>query len=201
MFRFKMLGLLPVTAIVLALAACGGDTNIAESWSDPAAGPIKFKKVIVFFFSKDEAVRRAAEDELVRQLEKTEGVAAYTLIPETEFENLGKVKDRGKSEGFDGAVIMRLLGIEKKSTYVRGHYPAQYLTFGSYYGYARHVTYDPGYLQNERYARVETNVYSLAEDKLIWSGISETFNPENTVTLVDDVARSVAKDLESKGLL
>ena len=128
-------------------------------------------------------------------------MAAYTVIPEADFENLGKVKDRIKSEGFDGAVIMRLLGIEKKSTYVRGHYPAEYYTFGRYYGYAYHMNYNPGYLQHDRFARVETNVYSLADDKLIWSGISETFNPENAASLVDDVARSVAKDLETKGLL
>jgi hypothetical protein len=187
--------------IVVALAACAASSKISDSWSDPAAGPIKFKKVVVFFFSEEEAIRRAAENELVRQIENTEAVASYTLIPETEFENLGKVEGRLKSGGFDGAIIMRLLGADTEKTWVRGHYPSEYYSFRTYYGYARHVAYDPGYLRTDRVIRVETNVYSIAENKLIWTGISETFNPKNAVSLVDDVARAVANDLEAKGLL
>ena len=201
MTTFRILGIMALFVIVVALAACAASSKISDSWSDPAAGPIKFKKVVVFFFSEEEAIRRAAENELVRQIDGAEAVASYTLIPETEFEDLGKVKSRLKSGGFDGAVIMRLLGVDQQKTWVRGHYSNNYYSFDRYYGYSWHAVYDPGYLRTDRSARVETNVYSLTENKLIWTGISETFNPKNAVSLVADVARAVANDLKSKGLL
>lgn len=200
MTKLRILRFVALSVIFVGLAACAG-SEITDSWSDPSAGPIKFKKVIVFFFSKETAVRRAAENELVRQIDNTEAVAAYNLIPETEFEDLGKVEGTVKSKGFDGAIIMRLLGVETQKSWVRGHYPREYYSFDRYYGYAWNRAYDPGYLRTDRLLRVETNVYSIADNKLIWTGISETFNPENTVKLVADVARAVAKDLESKGLL
>jgi hypothetical protein len=48
---------------------------------------------------------------------------------------------------------------------------------------------------------IETNVYSVTEDKLLWSGLSETFNPANTVQLVTDVAKAVRGALQKQGLI
>jgi hypothetical protein len=71
-------------------------------------------------------MRRAAEDELVRQIKDTQSVAAYSLICEAEFNYLDKVWDRLKEGGIDVAVIMRLLGVYKEVTWVRGGYPGHY---------------------------------------------------------------------------
>jgi hypothetical protein len=49
--------------------------------------------------------------------------------------------------------------------------------------------------------RVETVVYDLGEDKLVWAGISETENPEGVKELVAEVVEAVAKSLREKGLL
>ncbi len=201
MLKLRILGSMAIIIILLVLAACAGGTKVVDSWRNPKAGPIQFKKVVVFFFSDDLRVRRAAEDELVRQIKRTQAVVAYSLIPEAEFKDLDKVWDRLKYRGFDGAVIMRLLGVEKEVTWVPGSYPSHYYSFRGYYRHTRPMVYDPGYLRTDDIVRVETNVYSIAEDKLIWSGISETFNPKNSVSLVDDVARSVADDLKAKRLL
>jgi hypothetical protein len=200
MLKLRILGPMVIIVILSVLVACAS-TEIVESWRDRTAGPIGFKKVVVFFFGKDQAMRRKAEDELVRQIKGTQSVTSYSLIPEAEFKDLDKVWDRLKERAFDGAVIMRLLGVEKEVTQVPGSYPGYYYSFRGYYRYTWPVVYDPGYLRTDRIARVETNLYSLAEDKLIWAGVSETFNPKNAVSLVGDVARSVAKDLKAKGLL
>jgi hypothetical protein len=200
MVKYRIFGPLAIIVIILALAACAG-TKIVDSWRNPKAGPIQFKKVVVFFFSDDQTVRRAAEDELVRQIKNIKAVTAYTLIPEAEFKDLDKIEGRLKDRGFDGAVIMRLLGVDKEVTWVPGAYPGHYHSFHGYYRHTYPMVYDPGYLRTDQIVRVETNVYSLADDQLVWSGISETFNPKNSVDLVDDVARSVAKDLRAKYLI
>lgn len=91
--------------------------------------PIQFDKVIVFFLNTDEEVRCVAEDESVRQIRGVQGVAAYTLIPETELETMEKVRSRLQSEDFDGAVTMRLTGIEEQKAWVPGQYPRLYNSF------------------------------------------------------------------------
>lgn len=48
---------------------------------------------------------------------------------------------------------------------------------------------------------IETNVYSVTEDKLLWSGISETFNPSDVAKVVNDIADAASRELRRQGLL
>ena len=48
---------------------------------------------------------------------------------------------------------------------------------------------------------IETNLYSVKDDKLIWVGVSETFNPASVKTAVKEIAAAVVADLRKKGLL
>ncbi len=104
--------------------------------------------------------------------------------------------------GFDGAVVMRVIGRDQQLTYQPGmSYPAHYGGFYSYYGYGWPAVYDPGYLRTDTIVTVETNVYSVADDKLLWSGVSETMNPNHVARAVDDVANAVARELRRQGLV
>ena len=73
--------------------------------------------------------------------------------------------------------------------------------WGNYHSRGWGAAYDPGYLRTDKIVRVETNIYSLAEDKLIWSGVSETFDPSSTGSMVDQIATAAAAELRSRGLL
>jgi hypothetical protein len=58
-------------------------------------------------------------------------------------------------------------------TYVPGQayaVPGSYSRWGSYYGHA----YSPGYVVEDEYVYIETNLYDVATEKLIWSTQSET---------------------------
>jgi hypothetical protein len=48
---------------------------------------------------------------------------------------------------------------------------------------------------------VETLVYSLRQNKLVWGGQSTTTNPSSVDRLVHDTATKVARELERQGLL
>jgi len=61
--------------------------------------------------------------------------------------------------------------------------------------------YDPGYLRTDTVVTVETNVFSVTDDKLLWSGVSETFNPNDVAKAVNDVADAVSEELRQQGLL
>jgi hypothetical protein len=60
--------------------------------------------------------------------------------------------------------------------------------------------YDPSYTTRTRIVRVETRLYSVAEKKLLWAGVTRTLNPHDLVDLVEEIARAVGDELETQGL-
>jgi hypothetical protein len=55
--------------------------------------------------------------------------------------------------------------------------------------------------RTEQIIRVETSVYSLEMNKLVWSGITESFNPLSPAALMTEVAETVIKELRKQGWL
>jgi hypothetical protein len=48
---------------------------------------------------------------------------------------------------------------------------------------------------------VETFVFSLPQNKLVWTGTSETTNPKNAEKLVHQLAQDAVRELNALGLL
>jgi hypothetical protein len=63
------------------------------------------------------------------------------------------------------------------------------------------MAYDPGYLRTDRVVLVETLVYSLAQDKLLWAGKSKTTNPENLQKFISELADAAAKEMRKAGFV
>jgi hypothetical protein len=79
---------------------------------------------------------------------------------------------------------------------------ARYGSFwGGYYRYGWGAVYEPGYLRTDTIVTVETLVYSLADDKLIWAGASQTTNPSSLDGFVRELAGKVADQMRKEGLL
>ena len=82
--------------------------------------------------------------------------------------------------GIVGVVVLRAAGAKKEVSYSPAYWSAPYYgSFwgGGYYGYGWNSVYDPGYLRTDTIVRVETLVYDLKADKLLWAGMSESTNP------------------------
>jgi hypothetical protein len=206
MFRLVKAGLVAVTA--LAVVGCAS-TKFNVSWKAPEAGPLNFKgkKVAALVISKDESVRFGAEDALAREITKlgATGVPAYSVIPKELLQDKEKAKEFLAKGGVVGAVTMRVVGKDQNissspATYYSG---TAYATFwgGGYYGTGWGGVYDPGYLRTDTIVSVETLVYSLEQDKLVWAGRSETTNPEKVRTFVAELAVGAAAQMKKLGLV
>jgi hypothetical protein len=188
-----------VLAAALALAGCSS-TGIEESWMDPAAKTLPAsRKVFVAYLGAEPSVQRVAEDAMAAHIHAPEVVRCYTLFPDARDLQPAEVTKRLRDQGFDAAVLMRLMGVEQEVSWTPSAYPAYYRSFGGYWGWGAPM--DTGTLHTDRIVHVETNVYALAEDKLVYAARSEEFDPDSTQELVDDIAEDIAKDLESKGVL
>ena len=196
-----------VTAAVAA-AACAA-TSFHSTWRNPAAEPLNFKgqKVCALIVSKEEGVRYGAEDALAREITKygAQGIAAYTLIPKELIQDKEKAKEFLEKADVKGVVAMRVVGKDKEITSSPGGYwggPA-YATFwgAGYYGYGWGGVYSPGYVQTDTIVIVETLVYSLPQNKLVWAGQSETTNPSKVGPFIQELTAKAAAEMKKQGLI
>jgi hypothetical protein len=193
-----------VCAAVLAtvpLAACFHSTELAATWAEPTAQPLNFHKTVAVFVTKDEALRRSVEDRIAGKFPG--GVPSYRVMNTIKSTEPADILDQLRHQGFDGAVIMRVADVSTQLNYVPGSYwyGAPYYTFGGYWSAAWAYPYDPGYVATDKIVTVETQVYSLPKDKLVFAARSETTNPASAAKLTDSVLRHVTKDMQKKGLL
>lgn len=192
----NLLALLSTLALGLALGACSA-TGIAESWVDPGTQQLpRFQKVFVAYMGTDAAAQRLAEDSIAKHLAAPEVLKSYVLYPDARGLDPLRIKDELRAQGCDGAVMMRLARVEQELSATSTD-PGYHRSFGGYWGHGYGA---PIEVRTDEIVHMETNLYSLAEDKLLYSARSETFNPSSTEDLVDEIAEAIAKDLEKRGL-
>jgi len=194
---------------VSALTACSKTkTSIPLSWRNPAIERMVFKKLFVIGVGENDGGRRLFEDTFAKALAELGATAqaSWGLLPQSE--QLTEEQIRGAIEGgsFDGVLITRLLGVDQNEEYVPSStyaVPTSYHGYGyyGYYGTSYAVVHEPGYFKTNTTFRLETNLYSVANSDLVWSGQSETLNPESLADVIDSMTVAVAKKLKTEKLL
>ena len=197
---------LPIYLLILIIHTSCVSTTIISSWKEQnkqiEIG--KLHKVLVVALFKDETNRRKAEDQMVIYL-KGKGIVSYNYLDDNiSAKNEEVIRDKIKTDGFDGAITMRLIDVDKEKTYTLGNitsYPSYYQTFGGYYYRNWNYYRTPGYYSTTKTYTIETNVFSIKEDKIIWTGITQTTNPEGVNKLTEEVTKVVYKKMVSEGFI
>jgi hypothetical protein len=200
-----------VTVVTLALACSATTTQFVSSWTAPDAQPLAFRnsKVVAVVMAKDPSLRREAEDTLAREITErgAQGVAMYRILEEATSGNEDEARRALEAEQIKGVIVMRPVAKEKEVVSVPApshgtagteyYYPSYY---GGYYSYGWSSPYDSE-IRTNTIVSVETLVYSLEQNKLVWSGQSKTTNPEKIDDFVKELADAVADELKEKGLI
>lgn len=187
-----------VLAIIIGVSSCGGSTYMVDSWSAPNETIQKgdLNKVMVAVLSNSETSRRRAEDE----------IASYNSMFTPSYKVLGtqqmaldtaKSKSVLKSQNYDAVLLMRLRDKNETQTWVPGNTYNYWGYHGMYYG----AYYDPGYVRNDVSYTIETNLFSIKDNKLLWSGITSSMNPTSLETTVDEVVKEVYQRMKKDGLI
>ena len=181
---------------ILVLVSCAPTTKIQKTWSDPSLSKEKFdsyKKVLVIAILKDETGRRIAEDKLVAAFNTITTVQSYTyLTPADTTQQI--IEQKLKNDGFDGVLYMRLKEVEKSVTYNQGTgFHGGYGWYGGYHA--------PGYYSVDKTFVVETNLYDVAVNKLMWSTTTETINPKAIEKGLDGIINTLKNELSKKGYI
>ena len=200
-----------VVASVPAVSA-SGSTRFKTAWKAPEATMTleEGDKVLAMVITVQEESRDGAEAALAQELGKrgVEAVPAYSVIPKSVVQDKDKAKPYIDESGCRYAVVMRVIGNEKElrgsgpgfnavPIYTMPYYGGFY---GGYYTFGWGVTYTAGNIQIDKVVHVETLIYDLRTDKLIWAGISDTKNPSTGLKFIKDLVKTAAKEMKKQGL-
>jgi hypothetical protein len=199
-----------VAAGAVALSACGS-TTFNSTWKAPDAQPIKIEpgeKVLAMVISPNQATRRASEAALAAEISRKSGadvIPSYTIVPDDAVKNVSEAKPYIEKSGCELAVIMRVTGKDKELSGSGPMYGPAWGGYGGFYGgfygWGWGAAYSPGYLQTDTIVHVETLVYNLKTDKLIWAGESQTMNPSKAEGMIKELMDEAANEMRKDGLI
>ena len=192
-----------------ALDACNKTkVSSARSWRKPADEQTVCKKLLVIGVGENDGARRLFEDTFAKALAQqgTPAQASWGLLPQSTRLTEEQIRGAVEGGGVDGVLISQLLGVDQNEEYVP---PSSYTVPTTHYGYGYYGYYgasyttvhQPGYFKTNTTFRVETNLYSVASSDLVWSGQSDTLNPESLTEVIDSMTAAVAKKLKEEKLI
>lgn len=201
-FRFGLMVMVAIVAGASALAK----TKFNSVWKSPEAAATRLagQKVAALIIDADESLRVAGEEALARELTERgmQGVPSYRFVPKEELKSADQARGWYEKAGVQAVVALRVVSDEKKlqyqpSTWTSGYYSSLW----GYYGYGWGVVYDPGYKRIDRYVSLETLIFSVPKNTLLWAGVSETENPKEPAKVIEEVVREAVSEMRKQGLV
>lgn len=202
--------LLLATALTLSFAATAKSkgTKLLSSWSDPSVPYIAGKKVLVVFIDSDLDKRKAVETEMAKYIQ--DSILGYTLLADPSMlQDTEATRFQLKRHEIEYVVALRYDGTVPQFNAKTTEVYKDQSDFGSVagmYGY-----WDNGWKNayqqesitktNKTIVQVETKVFDVPADKLIWSSKSQTVNPQNADEAVGGVIKANADAMRKDGLL
>jgi hypothetical protein len=206
----RLLVVVILSAVISILAGCS-TTKIVVSWQDGSSPAHAFKKPLVIAIVPKQLIRSKLEDEFVTSLRQAgvNAVASYTLFPEMQSISPASVKASIPSIGCDAILVTHLVDVKQETVHVPartdvygsgGVYggPAHYRSFDNYYARSYSVVSTPAYSYVDKYYKVETNIYSVKEGKLVWTAATETEDTSSIDKAISDFTKVIITDLRKR---
>jgi hypothetical protein len=163
---------------LLTLASCMA-TQVTSVTKDPSFQTRDMHHILVIAIMRRPANQQLLEDEFVRRITRkgADAVSAHTIVKEGEPQDEAAWKQMILNNHFDTVLVTRLKHMDVEQKEEEKSSGPKFLQTPStgygYYGY-RYV-YQPGYTSvPEQTAMVETRIFRVAEDKMVWSAQSKT---------------------------
>jgi hypothetical protein len=166
-----------------------------------------YRHFLVIGISEEDHNRRLFEEHFANELKAAgaEASVSFTLLPDAADINRETGAAAIKGKDIDAVIVTHLVAVEEKTVYrdnmeyrpTYSHYNGLY----DYYPYVRGYVHQPGYYTTHEIVKLETSLYEVKSEQLVWSAQSQTFAPETAVEVIEDLVKVVIRDLKEKGLI
>ena len=196
-----MIRIFTVILIAILFISCAS-TTITDTWKDKAYQG-KAQNIVVIMVARTEYLRNMFEGRFVAELQARGNNARQSnkFITLEELPDKDLVIAKIKSTDADTVLVSRLVDSKRLESYVHGQVhtlPTFYYGWGSYYEVA---FIDYGYTGDMEVSYVETNLYDVKSEKLIWSGHSKTERSEGEQQLINTFIKKIVKKLSSDTII
>jgi|SRR6478736_4493153 hypothetical protein len=195
------------TAFVAIAAgiALSAEVRFTSTFKSMDAGSTSFagQKVAALIMTKDDSLRVAGEEALASELTARgmQGVATYRIAPKEELQKAETAKGWFEKAAVAGVVALRPIAAEMRTTYSPGVWVSpSYGTLWGYYGYGWGQVYIPGTSGSERVVVVETTIYSVASNQLVWAAVAEIADAKDLRQGIDQLVKASVKVMQEQGL-
>lgn len=200
--RNSVLSLFFSVFALLLFNGCASTKVIESSVGSNSKGKT-ISNVLIIGMASDENNRRLFEKTFVREL-KAVGVSAVSsanVIPIPADQKLEKemIEEALDKYNNDTVLVTHIVGIDKKTSYK----PAVYSVGTGYYGYYRYYyghQIRPSSVSLHTKLGLETKLYDVKSEELIWSCQSQTWETESVKQIIDGVIKVVIKDMKKNNL-
>jgi len=187
----------------LIIACAGTGTELTQKQVDDAYKGKPASNIFVIAITGIEHKRRSFEKKFVAQLKAVgvDAISSEAVIPMPADLKMKKetILNAVNQYENDAVIITHVIGKEEKDVYTRGgsSHRGFYGFYGRRYSYAHH----PGHSSTSTTVRLETNLYDVKTEKLIWSGKSKTWSKDSKDQLMNDVIKAVINNLQKNKLI
>jgi len=190
-----------LAACATLVSGCTASTKLLTTWKDPAASNVRFKRILVIAATKNDAMRRSMETQVARAV--SAGEVSYNLVPTDDLDDVEKVKPKVEASGADGLLVVRIRSVDRDLKVIPGGTGYGGFGYGAwgYWGAPGYTAYTATRVEQDTKVVVETNVYSVADAKLIWTSRSSTTNPGDLEDLIESIASETRDEMRAQGLL
>ena len=203
------LRLMLIILLLFGLTACTSSTKLVKSWSDPAFEGKSFQKILILAVIKDDIQRRHYEQVFAERVAsyKATGIAGNTLIENPkDYGNKPKILEAVKKSGADAVLLADLVSVKKEERQVPSSFsyaPRYGYGYGyyGYYGRAYDTIYQPGYTTEDTIVKLETTVFDVETEKMVWAGGTRSFNPAIAEKVITENADLILSSMKKSGLL
>ena len=182
----------------LALAACAS-TTLRDTWNDQTYRGGPFRKLLVLGVSDNISERRTFEDVMAARLAATgiEAIPGYRHLPEGDKAAEPALDAAMRASGAEGLLMSRIRAIDRRTSVSTSMAPLP--AFGWYGVYSR--WYPTTEVRQYDIALVETSLFAADRKRVVWSGMTETYEPTSVAKDAPGFANVIVKALQLKGLV
>jgi len=193
-------------ALVLAgIEAAAAGPSFKTTWRATDTSGVSFqgKKVAALVITRDDNLRISSEEQLAREITArgVNGVATYRMAPKEELVSAERAKPWFERGGVEGVVALRPTKYTDTVYTPRVWTESSYSTLWGYYGYGWGSTTLPGDWSEDTTIVVETLVFSVPQNKLLWAGVSSTTNPKAQPQFIKQLVDAAVKEMRKQKLV
>ena len=215
--HFKNLKLHPaltIVALAFIVYACASSTQLTGSWKSPDATGKTYQNIVVAALTDNILARQEVEKDMQTQLLQR-GIKATKSIDifppargSEEGPDVNLLLEKMRGADYDAVLTVALVDQETETRYVPGNvgyrpvtYYSWYGNFRRYYTYWHPILYEPGYYTEDKTYYLETNLYGVDNDALIWSAQSHSHSPSSMRKAAEELAKLTINQLAKDNLI